>query len=224
MSATRVCVLPQSGTASRRAWPVALGVGYSLTWVAGLSVWPSNLDVRSTGAQVLGAFTGHGGVAGVQYLLTEGLPALGLIALAGLLAGLARGISAGRARVVFALGALAGLVSAVQTGLGLTLALSLPDEGASTAHGLFDAVNRLDGVKMLLLAGFALAAGPLFRRGLLPRRLGYAGMVLAGSIAVSGTGYLLLVAALAPAAWVSLPALLVWVTGTAIAIGRSTGR
>lgn len=212
---------PASG---RRAWPIALGVGYSLTWVVGLSIWPSNLGVRATGAEVLSAFTGHSGVASAQYLFTEGLPALGLIAMAVLLAGLTRRFSPRRARVVFATGALAGLISAVQTGLGLKLALSLPGEGASGAHGLFEAVNRLDGVKMFLLSGFALAAAALSRRGGLPKWLGPAGIVLAVSIAVSGIGYLLLVPALAPAAWVSLPALLVWITGTALAIGRSTGR
>jgi len=225
MSVTTPTAAPLERTSGRRVWPIALGVGYSLTWVVGLSIWPNNLDVRSTGSQVLSAFAGHGGIASVQYLLTEGLPALGLFALAALLAGpTRRRISSGRARAVFATGALAGLISAVQTGLGVTLALSLPSANASTAHGLFEAVNRLDGVKMFLLAGFALAAMPLFRRGHLPRWLGYAGIVLAGSIAVSGIGYLLLVPAVAPAAWVSLPALLVWVTGTAIAIGRSTGR
>jgi hypothetical protein len=84
---------------------------------------------------------------------------------------------------------------------------------------------------MLVIAAFALAAGPLFRRargpvrrGELPRWLGYAGIVLAASIAVSGIGYLLLIPAPAQAAWVSLPALLVWITGSATAIGRSTGK
>jgi hypothetical protein len=216
-----------SGSANRRrTWPVVLGVGYSLTWVVGLSIWPNNLDVRSSGAQILAAFAGKQGVASAQYLLTEGLPALGLLALAGLLGALARrSVSERRARAVFALGALAGLISLVQTGIGLSLTLSaVPAGDASTAHALFEAVSRLDGVKMFLLGGFALAASPLFRRGGLPRWLGYAGIVLAVSIAASGIGYLLLIQSLALAAWISLPALLVWFTGSAIAIGRSTER
>ena len=210
----------------RRVWPIVLGAGYSLTWIVGLSIWPTNLSVRSSGAQILAAFAGHRAVAAVQYLLTEGLPALGLLAMAGLLAGLTRRrVSAGRARSVFAAGALAGLISLVQTGIGLVLSLSAAPAGqVSTAHTLFEALNRLDGAKMLLIAAFALAAGPLFRRGELPRWLGYAAIVLAASIAVSGIGYLLLIPGPAQAAWVSLPALLVWITGSATAIGRSTGR
>jgi hypothetical protein len=222
-----------AAAARRRIWPIVLGAGYSLTWIVGLSIWPTNLDVRSTGPEILAASAGHRDVAAVQYVLTEGLPGLGLIAMAVLLAGLARrGVSAGRARAVFAAGALAGLISLVQTGIGLDLSLSAAPAGhASTAHTLFEAVNRLDGVKMLVIAAFALAAGPLFRRargpvrrGELPRWLGYAGIVLAASIAVSGIGYLLLIPAPAQAAWVSLPALLVWITGSATAIGRSTGK
>lgn len=220
-------------TTARRlsgAWSIALGVGYTLTWVVGLSIWPNNLDVRSTEAQIAAAYAGHAGVASAQYLLTEGLPAFGLFAMASLLAGLVRrGPSSVRSRVVFGAGALAGLISLVQTGLGLGLAAragsAAGSQGnAATAHALFEAVNRLDGIKMLLLACFALAAMPLFRRGTLPRWIGHAGSVLAVSITVSGIGYLLLLPALAPAAWVSLPALLVWITGSAIAIGRSTGR
>jgi hypothetical protein len=41
------------------------------------------------------------------------------------------------------------------------------------------------------------------------------------AIVVSGVGYLLLIDSLALAAWASLPLLLVWVTGSGIALGRA---
>ena len=58
-----------------------------------------------------------------------------------------------------------------------------------TAHLLYDAVNRLDGVKMLALAVLAIAAAT---SGVLPRWLRYAGIALAITITASGVAYLLL--------------------------------
>ena len=46
--------------------------------------------------------------------------------------------------------------------------------------------------------------------------------MLTAALIVSGTGYLLLSSGLAAAAFVSLPLLLVWVTGAGIAIGRTS--
>jgi hypothetical protein len=86
---------------------------------------------------------------------------------------------------------------------------------------LFAAVNRLDGVKMLALAAMAAGGAVLVRRTrLLPSWQGYLGFLLAVALVVSGAGYLLLSSALAPAAFVSGPLLLVWVTATGISLGR----
>jgi hypothetical protein len=35
------------------------GLTYTAAWVAGLAIWPTNLDVRSTDATVLAAYRGH---------------------------------------------------------------------------------------------------------------------------------------------------------------------
>ena len=95
-----------------------------------------------------------------------------------------------------------------------------PAGHAATAGALNEAITRMDGVKMLVLAGLGLAGAGLARRGLLPRWLGYAGLALAVAITASGLGYLLLVSGLAAAALASLPLLLVWVAGAGIALGR----
>lgn len=85
-------------------------------------------------------------------------------------------------------------------------------------------MNRLDGVKMFLLAALALSARTLFRRGELPVWLGRTGFALAAAIAASGIGYLLLNPTMALFAWASLPLLLVWITGSAVALGRASAR
>lgn len=216
--------------AKRRSWRDGLavvGIGYSASWIVGLSVWPSNLSVTSTHAQVLAAFDAHRSAAAVQYLFTEGLPAIGIgvVSLA-LGRALARTGADGRARFVRTVGLLAATISLVQTVLGLLLAGSAVPSGDLNRVGLlFEAVNRLDGVKMFLLAALALGAGALVRSGALPKWLGTGvGIALAAAIAASGIGYLLLNPTMAVFAWLSLPLLLVWITGGAILLGRAAGR
>jgi hypothetical protein len=60
--------------------------------------------------------------------------------------------------------------------------------------------------------------------GVLPRWLRYAGGVLAVTITISGVGYLLLIQALAPMAYVAGALLLVFVTGTGMALWRRAAR
>ena len=98
----------------------------------------------------------------------------------------------------------------------------VPAGDASRAGLLFASINRLDGVKMLALAAMAgTGAALVHRTGVLPGWLGYAGGLLAVALVVSGVGYLLLNSTLAPAAFVSGPLLLLWVTGAGISLGRS---
>jgi hypothetical protein len=63
------------------------------------------------------------------------------------------------------------------------------------------------------------------RTRLLPAWLGWLAALLAVALVVSGVGYLLLSSALAPAAFVSGPLLVVWVTATGISLaGPQEGR
>ena len=86
----------------------------------------------------------------------------------------------------------------------------------ATAHLLYESVNRLDGVKMLALAVLGLAGAT---SGVLPRWLRYAGITLAIAITCSAVAYLLLLPGLAGLAYVSGPLLLLFVTGTGVALG-----
>jgi hypothetical protein len=91
---------------------------------------------------------------------------------------------------------LAATISIVQCGLGLYLTgRVIPDRRGGSAVTVFEAINRLDGVKM--------------------------SPALAPAIAISGVGYLFLLNGPALAARVSLPLLLVWVTGVGVVLGRA---
>jgi len=81
---------------------------------------------------------------------------------------------------------------------------------------LFQMVNRMDGVKMLVLAvlGAAVAAAPA-----LPRWLRWTGAALAVAIAASGVVYLLLLQGLMLLAGPALVLLLIFITGAGIWLG-----
>ncbi len=222
--------LPTGALPVRRAsrlLPLGSGIGYSLSWLVGLFVFSSSTEVRSSGTQVLSSFTGHQGAVALQYVLTEGLPA---VFLAVVTWSLARAISERATtsrRVVLAGGLAAATVSLVQLALGLWLTVGLVSgRDTATAGAIFASINRLDGVKMLLIAVIALATTRAIRRRdvRLPNWLAYVAAALAVTITLSAIGYLALDNTFAMAAWVSLPCLLVFVTGTGIALSRRTAQ
>ena len=90
-----------------------------------------------------------------------------------------------------------------------------------TAHALYEAVNRLDGAKMIALAVLGLAGAA---SGVLPRWLRYTGIALAFAMASSGVPYLLLLQGGAVLAYVSGPLLLLFITGTGITLGTSAAK
>jgi len=221
-----------AGAAGRRVSliPVLAGIGFTVSWLAGLVLPVPNLAVTAPASEVIGRYGPHLGMVQAQFVLTEGLPAIGLAVIAAVLARVARAAGRGRAGVILVSGLLAAVISVAQYALGVMLAgWALPERASGRTALLFQALNRLDGVKMLALAvlataALALTAGPAAP---LPRWLRYASLALAVSITVSGVGYLFLIEGLAPVAYVSGVALLVWVTGTGVALGwrgRAAGR
>lgn len=199
------------------------GVGFALSWLAGLSVFSSSTEVRSSGAQIQHAYNGHVGVVALQYLLTEGVPA---VCLAVVTLSLVRAVHPA-ARATRTITGIAGLtaagVSLVQLALGLWLSLDLVDDAATGTIGtVYRAINHLDGLKMLLLAILAATVTRAIRRHdlKLPSWLAWTAAALAITITLSAIGYLTLNNTLATAAWLSLPCLIVFVTGTAIVLHR----
>ena len=151
-----------------------------------------------------------------QFALTEGLPAAGLAIISIALARAARRSGAATAAwVTLIAGVAAALISVAQFVLGAVLAVT---SAPGTAHLLYAAVNRLDGVKMPALAILAVAA---VASAVLPRWLRYTGIALAIAITASGTAYLLLLQSLANLAVPAGALLLVFITGTGITLGTS---
>ena len=211
-------------TASRHRVSVlsAVSAAYSLSWIAALSVGPGNVSATAGGHEVVAAYSGQAVGGTAQYLLSEGLPAVGLAVVGLALAGAARRAGLLRtARTTAASAVAAAVISAVQCLLGVFLVLSSVPRGATgEAHLLFELVNRMDGVKMLVLAALALCGAALARSGVAAGWLRYPAYALALTIAGSGIGYLLLLSGFTSLAYLSLPLLMLWVTGTGISLSR----
>ena len=191
------------------------GIGYALSWIAGLSIPAPSPPLSASGAEIAAALAGHGPAVAAQFTLTEGLPAAGLAVVSVALARAARRSgAAAAARAALVAGLAAALVSLVQFLLGMALAAA---SGPGTVHALYDAVNRLDGIKMFLLAIVGLAGAAC---AALPGWLRCTGIALAVALVCSGVPYLLLWSGGAVLAYVSGPLLLLFITGSGIALGR----
>ncbi len=204
--------------------PGYAGAAYLVAWVAGLAVWPSNLALNSPSAQIAASYRAHHGAAAIQYLLVEGLAGVlfGIV-----IAAAAARIRPGRAdRGDRAAGPGAGWISAAVLGAGAVLisltqcVLGLALTGAATGHQvarageLYAAVDRLDGVKMLALAGVAACLVIARGRGQLPRWLRVIAALAALALVASGVSYLLLAQGGAGLVYLSGPLLLAWIAGT----------
>lgn len=190
-----------------RTLPGVIGIGYTLSWIAGLSIPAPSPKLDASGAQIVSELTGHAPALVMQFLLTEGLPAAGIAVISVTLARFAR------SRLALVAGAAAAFISLLQFSLGCWLAATT---SPGTAHLLYQTLNRMDGVKMLFLAVLGCAAAAA---AVLPQWLRLTAGALAVAIAVSGAVYLLLAQGLAELAGPALVLLLVFMTGTGIWLG-----
>jgi hypothetical protein len=214
-------VMPQpahDGPGWRSYLPAIAASTYLAAWAAGLAVWPVNLPINAAGAKVAASYQAHPAEAVAQYLLAEGLAGVMLgIVLAFAVFSRHHGQQTVRPWGAAALGGLAVVVSVTQCVIGLFLTAAATRHDIALSGNLSDLVNRLDGVKMLALAGAAAWLAVLGNSApALPRWLRAAGLLLAVAITASGLAYLTLSNALAWTAYVSGPLLLLWVTGTGI--------
>jgi hypothetical protein len=175
--------------------PAIAALLYVATWIVGLSIWPANPSVTSSRHEIVTAYAGHRALATAQFVLVEGLAAVALACVVLALAPRVR-----------AIGLTACAISLTQCVLGVILATS----SGPPAH-VFELINRLDGVKMLVLAAGIASATLAPRESGLPARLAYLGVPTVVALVASGIGDLARDGALAGAAAASLPLLLLWV-------------
>jgi hypothetical protein len=198
-----------------RGWrtylPAVAGICYLAAWTIGLAEWPANLAVNATGARVVASYGPHTAQAAVQYLLVEGLAGVLLgIVLGYAFLGRSRGHLVVRPKGAALLAAVAVVVSVAQCVVGMFLTAAAARHDTALSGDLFALVNRLDGVKMLALAG---SVAWLAADRPIARWLRVTGLLLALAITVSGLAYLTLWNALAWTAYISGPLLVLWVTG-----------
>lgn len=115
--------------------PLPGGVGFALSWLAGLSVFSSSTQVRSSGAQIQLSYAGHVGLVGLQYVLTEGLPAVCLAIVTLALARAVRPTARATRTITAIAGITAACVSVMQLALGLWLSLDLVADAATDTIG-----------------------------------------------------------------------------------------
>jgi hypothetical protein len=173
----------------------AIGIGFTLSWIAGLAVPAPSPKFSASGAQIVSAIAGHTSALAIQFALTEGLPAAGIAVVA---IALARVTGSQLARFA---GVTAAVISALQFCLGMWLAAT---SSPVTAHVLYQMANRKAPAALTL-----------------PRWLRYTGAALAVAIAASGIAYLLLLQSLALLAGPALVLLLIFITGAGIWLGGS---
>jgi hypothetical protein len=190
--------------------PVVTGIAFTLSWIIGLAIPAPSPRLTASGATIVTELAGHGGQFVANVILTEGLPAIGLAVISAYLARHTR-----HPRWVLGAGVFAAVVSLTQCALGLALARAT---APATAHLLYEAVNRLDGVKMFAIAAVALAAGAA---ATLPRWLRWLGIALGISIAASGVAYLFLLDSVAWLAYVAGMLLLIFIPAAGIVEGRA---
>ena len=130
---------PVGGSHRLLTVPALAGVAYVVAWVAGLAVWPSNLDVNASGSQVVAAYSGYQGAAMTQSLLVHGVAGVALAIVVLAIGRAARRRDAGPlGPVMVVAGVGAAVVSLAQCALGLLLAGSaVPDGDSGRAGSLF---------------------------------------------------------------------------------------
>lgn len=135
--------------------PAALAIIYVVAWVAGLMVSPAGADVTASTAQVITSYLAQRGVATASYLLTEGVAAVALAGVVITLWQAARRRHAGSsASLTLSAGLVAAGISMLQCVTGLFIVWwSAPSGQIRLAGTLLDLVNRIDGLKMGVLAG-----------------------------------------------------------------------
>jgi hypothetical protein len=192
--------------------PVVAGWAFATAWVVGVIAFPAAPAVDAAAGEVSDFYAAHPAATAVQSLLIHGFAPLALAAVF-----LALPVPGTARRVLRAAGSVGVGLSLLQLALGLWRSAVAGTASPSTVDALVDAVNRIDGVKMLAFALMIAASAAALRHH---RRFTPLAVAASVSLVASAVGYLLLSPTLGLAAFVSLPLLLAWAVSAGVLSAR----
>ena len=208
-----------SAPATTARWAAAASATYVVSWVVGLLAAPA-VPAGASPVEVHEQLADHRLGALVQSLLVHGTAGAALGVLAVSLVRLAARRVGGRGPVLFA-GVGAATLSWVQVALFVVLLADLDGGDPGRTSALREAIDRVDGVKLVALAVFAVAATIRAHRARLCQRwLVVAAWALAPLLLAGATSFVVASPLLTATLYVGLPLLLLVVGGTGIATWR----
>ena len=218
---------PEASSAALR-WGAWAGIVYVLAWLIGLFLAPSAPDPFGSAGTIDAYFSAHRSAAMIQSVFVHGLAGVALLGLtAALWSYLAAGDTTVPRRLMLVAGVLAAVVSFLQVGFMIGIYVHVGQHGsADGTRTLFNAINKADTVKLILLAVFVGAASwAASRNGALPRWVVWTGAVTVVFLVVGGLAFLFKSRVLNLALDVSLPLLLLWAAAASISmLWRRSGR
>jgi hypothetical protein len=221
---------PNSGLAAADARPVAstavrwgawAGIAYVLAWLIGLFLAPSAPDPFGPAGTINAYFSAQRSAAMIQAVFIHGLAGVALLGLtAALWSYLAAGDTTVPRRVMLVAGVLAAVVSFLQVAFMIAIYVHVGQHGsAADSRALFNAINKADTGKLILLAVFVGAASwAASRNGALPRWIVWTGAVTVVFLVVGGLAFLAKSSVLNVALDISLPLLLLWAAAVSISM------
>ncbi len=198
------------------------GLVYVAAWVIGLGLASSGPGAFDPAGEVHEYFVDHRSVALIQSLLVHGVAGVALIVFALALGRRFAGAAIGGSRnVTVASATAAAVVSFVQVALMVALYSHVGGGGANGSRSLFNAINKADRLKLVLLAVFvATASLAAVRLAALPRWISWVGAVLAPLLVLGGLAFVFDVAVFDVALLTALPVLLLCVGATNVTLLR----
>ena len=202
-------------------WGAWAGVAYVLAWLIGLFLAPSAPDAFGSAGTINAYFSAHRAAALIQAVFVHGMAGVALLGLtAALWSYLAARNTTMPRRVMLVAGVLAAFVSFLQVAFMIAIYVHVGQHGsADGTRTLFNAINKADTGKLILLAVFVGAASfAASRNGTLPRWVIWTGAVTVIFLVVGGLAFVVKSGALNAALDVSLPLLLLWATAASISM------
>jgi hypothetical protein len=189
------------------------GATYLGAWLLGLSAFGPGLAAGATDLEVAAHYADHRITTAVQSTLVHGVAAAALLMVLTTVTRRGAGTKVSHIAGVVGVG-----LSGVQLVLGLSR--SLVATGSTTA-ALVDAIDRVDGAKLLAFAVMVGAAVPALRRnGWIGARTRVVGVAATATLAVAGAAYLLAVDSPLAAAAPALVLLVAWVVRLGVVADR----